>query len=42
MIEQDLLTGLVPRTKDVNKARRAFADVALEMIERGVIDVSNT
>ena len=39
MIEQDLLTGPVPRTKDVNKARRALADVALEMIERGVIDV---
>jgi flagellar motor switch protein FliG len=39
MIEQELASGPTPRTKDVNKARRAIADLALDMIERGIIDV---
>lgn len=41
MIEQDLASGPIPRTKDVNKARRAVADLALDMIERGIIDVGS-
>ena len=41
MIEQDLASGPTPKTKDVNKARRAVADLALDMIERGIIDVGS-
>jgi flagellar motor switch protein FliG len=41
MIEQDLTSGPTPKTKDVNKARRAVADLALDMIERGIIDVGS-
>jgi flagellar motor switch protein FliG len=41
MIEQDLETGPRPKTKDVNKARRALADLALDMIERGIIDMGS-
>ena len=41
MIEQELESGKKPLTKEVNKARRAIADVALQMIESGVIDLNS-
>jgi flagellar motor switch protein FliG len=41
MIEQELATGRPALAKEVMKARRAIADLALEMIERGVIELSS-
>jgi flagellar motor switch protein FliG len=42
MIEQELATGKKPSTKEIQKARRAIADAAMEMIEKGLIEVGNT
>jgi flagellar motor switch protein FliG len=39
MIEQELASGANPSHRDINKARRAIADLALEMAERGKIDI---
>jgi flagellar motor switch protein FliG len=39
MIEQEIASGKRPLTKEVNKARRAIADLALQMIERGAIEL---
>jgi flagellar motor switch protein FliG len=39
MIEQELSTGKKPNAKEIQKARRAIADAALEMIEKGVIEI---
>jgi flagellar motor switch protein FliG len=41
MIEQELTTGKKPLTKEVAKARRAIADLALDMIERGVLELNS-
>ncbi|WP_295555983.1 FliG C-terminal domain-containing protein [uncultured Hyphomicrobium sp.] len=41
MIEQELATGKKPSTKEVQKARRAIADAAMEMIEKGIIEIGN-
>ncbi len=38
MIEQEIETGKKALTKEVTKARRAIADYALELIEKGVIE----
>jgi flagellar motor switch protein FliG len=40
MIEQELATGKKALTKEVTKARRAIADLALEMIEKGIIELN--
>jgi flagellar motor switch protein FliG len=40
-IEQELTTGKKALTKEVTKARRAIADLALELIEKGVIEVGS-
>ena len=42
MIEQELATGKKPSAKEIQKARRAIADAAMEMIEKGIIEVGNT
>lgn len=39
MIEQELASGSTASPRDVNKARRAIADLALEMADRGKIDL---
>ena len=39
MIEQEIATGTAAPNRDVMKARRAIADQALEMAERGVIEI---
>ena len=39
MIEQELASGTKPAQRDIIKARRAIADLALEMAERGKIDI---
>ena len=39
MIEQELATGKKPQAKEVQKARRAVADAAMEMIEKGIIEI---
>lgn len=39
MIESELERGVAPKTKEVNKARRAIADLALEMVERGIVEL---
>jgi flagellar motor switch protein FliG len=41
MIEQEIATGKKALTREVTKARRAIADLALEMIEKGVIEVNS-
>jgi flagellar motor switch protein FliG len=41
MIEQELATGKKPLTKEVAKARRAIADLALDLMEKGVIDLNS-
>jgi flagellar motor switch protein FliG len=41
MIEQEIATGKKALTKEVNKARRAIADLALEMIEKGAIEINS-
>ena len=40
MIEQEIATGKKPLTKEITKARRAIADLALELIEKGVIELN--
>jgi flagellar motor switch protein FliG len=40
MIEQELETGKKALTKEVTKARRAIADLALDMIEKGTIELN--
>jgi flagellar motor switch protein FliG len=40
MIEQELATGRKMQSKEVQKARRAIADAAMEMIEKGIIEVA--
>lgn len=42
MIEQELESGKKASTKEIQKARRAIADAAMEMIEKGIIEVGNT
>jgi flagellar motor switch protein FliG len=39
MIEQELTSGGTPPSRDVQKARRTIADLALKMSERGLIDI---
>ena len=39
MIETELTSGVTPPMKDVYKARRAIADLALELSEKGLIDI---
>jgi flagellar motor switch protein FliG len=39
MIEQELTSGATPPSRDVQKARRTIADLALKMSERGLIDI---
>jgi flagellar motor switch protein FliG len=41
MIEQEIATGKKALTKEVTKARRAIADLALEMIEKGAIEINS-
>lgn len=41
MIEQEIATGKRPLTKEVNKARRAIADLALHLIEAGSIELGD-
>lgn len=40
MIEQELATGTKMPSKEVQKARRAIADAAMEMIEKGIIELA--
>lgn len=40
MIEQELSGGAAPPTREVAKAKRAIADLVLEMAERGLIDIA--
>jgi flagellar motor switch protein FliG len=40
MIEQELATGRRMQSKEVQKARRAIADAAMEMIEKGIIELA--
>jgi len=40
MIEQELATGRKMQNKEVQKARRAIADAAMEMIEKGIIEIA--
>jgi len=40
MIEQELESGKRPLTKEIAKARRAIADLAMELMEKGVIDLN--
>jgi flagellar motor switch protein FliG len=42
MIEQELATGKRPSAKEIQKARRAIADAAMEMLEKGVIEIGTT
>jgi flagellar motor switch protein FliG len=42
MIEQELATGKKATAKEIQKARRAIADAAMEMIEKGIIEVGNS
>ena len=39
MIEQELASGTSPPSRDVQKARRAIADLALKLSEKGLIDI---
>ena len=40
MIEQEIATGRPAMAKEVTKARRAIADLALDLIEKGVIELN--
>lgn len=40
MIEQEMSGGASPPTREVAKAKRAIADLVLEMAERGLIDIA--
>lgn len=40
MIEQELSDGASPQTREIVKAKRAIADLVLEMAERGLIDIA--
>jgi flagellar motor switch protein FliG len=40
MIEQEIATGKKPLTKEISKARRAIADLALDLMEKGVIELN--
>jgi flagellar motor switch protein FliG len=42
MIEQEIGTGKKPSAKEIQKARRAIADAAMEMIEKGIIEIGTT
>jgi flagellar motor switch protein FliG len=42
MIEQEIATGKKPSAKEIQKARRAIADAAMEMIEKGIIEIGTT
>jgi len=42
MIEQEIATGKRPSAKEIQKARRAIADAAMEMIEKGMIEIGNS
>lgn len=39
MIEQELTSGANPPARDVHKARRNIADLALKLSEKGIIDI---
>lgn len=39
MVEQELQTGKKPQAKETQKARRAIADAAMELIEKGIIEI---
>lgn len=39
MIEQEIATGKKPQAKEIQKARRAIADAAMELIEKGIIEI---
>jgi flagellar motor switch protein FliG len=39
MIEQELESGVTPSGRDIHKARRAIADLALELSDRGTIEL---
>ena len=39
MIEQELTSGGKPPPRDVHKARRNIADLALKLSEKGLIDI---
>jgi flagellar motor switch protein FliG len=41
MIEQELTTGKKATAKEIQKARRAIADAAMEMIEKGIIEIGS-
>src|SRR5690606_8699049 len=41
MIEQEIATGKKPSTREIHKARRTIADTAMEMIEKGIIEIGN-
>lgn len=41
MIEQELATGKKANSREIQKARRAIADAAMEMIEKGIIEIGN-
>jgi flagellar motor switch protein FliG len=40
MVEQELTSGAAPPAREINKAKRAIADLVLEMAERGLIDIA--
>lgn len=40
MIDQELSGGATPPTREIAKAKRAIADLVLEMAERGLIDIA--
>jgi flagellar motor switch protein FliG len=42
MIEQEMATGKKATAKEVQKARRAIADAAMEMLEKGIIEIAST
>jgi flagellar motor switch protein FliG len=42
MIEQELATGVKPSAKEIQKARRAIADAAMELIEKGIIEIGTS
>jgi flagellar motor switch protein FliG len=39
MIEHEQASGATPSARDINKARRAIADLALELADRGTIEL---
>lgn len=40
MVEQELTGGSAPPAREITKAKRAIADLVLEMAERGLIDIA--